>query len=184
MSTKVIIKDVRLSFVHAFEPKSIDNNPDNAKYSVSVIIPKDSAQLPEINAAIKEATEDGKSSKFGGKIPPNLKNPLRDGDVDKPGDPAYENAYFINATSRTAPGVLEPTKQKMTDQTHLYSGCYAHVVVNFYPYNTSGNRGIAAGLNNIMKTRDGEVLAGKASADSDFADFDAVVPEVSDDDWE
>ena len=189
MSTKVVIKDsiqhpVRLSFVHAFHPaKPMSGNDDDAKYSVSIIIPKNHPQIPEIQASIKEAMEDGKSTKFGGKITPNIKNPLRDGDNDRPDDPAYSGAYFINAASKNAPGILEPTKQRMTDETHLYSGCYAHVVVNFYPYNASGNKGVAPGLNNIMKTRDGDPLSGAASAESDFGDVDAVVPEVSDD-WE
>ena len=185
MSTKVIIKDARLSFVHAFHPSAVDGDPDKAKYSVSIIIPKtDKANLDAIKAAIDEAKEEGKSSKFGGKIPANLKTPLRDGDTDRADDPAYAESYFINATSKNAPGVLEPTKQRMTDETHLYSGCYAHVAVNFYAFNTSGNRGIAAGLNNIMKTRDGEVLAGAAPAESDFSDIAPVVPDVSDNDWE
>lgn len=185
MSTKVIIKDCRLSFVHAFTPaKPLSGNDEDAKYSVSIIIPKDNPQLAEIRAAIEEATKDGIAKKFGGKKPANLKIALRDGDTDRPDDPAYANAYFINATSKNAPGILEPTKQRMTDQTHLYSGCYAHVVVNFYAYNANGNKGIAAGLNNIMKTRDGDILAGAASAESDFADFDTVVPTANDDDWE
>ena len=185
MSTKVIIKDSRLSFVHAFHPATpLSGNPDDAKYSVSIIIPKDSPQIPEIRNAIKEATEEGRSAKFGGKIPANLRTCLRDGDTDRPEDPAYANSYFINASSKNAPGILEPTKQRMTDETHLYSGCYAHVAVNFYAYNAAGNKGVTAGLNNIMKTRDGEPLSGAASAEADFAGFDSVVPSVSDDDWE
>ena len=185
MSTKVIIKDCSLTVVHAIKPAvPLSGNPDDAKYSVSVIIPKDNPQLAEIKAAIAEATEEGKSAKFGGKVPANLRTPLRDGDTDRPDDPAYSNAYFINATSKNAPGILEPTKERMTDETHLYSGCFAHVAVNFYAYNAAGNKGIAAGLNNLMKTRDGDHLSGAASAESDFAGFDSVIPTASDDDWE
>ncbi len=185
MSTKVVIKDVRLSYVHAFHPAKPSNDQGEEKYSVSLILPKDHPQIPEIKAAIKEAAENGKASKFGGKIPANLKTPLRDGDVDREDDPAYAGAYFINATSKNQPGVLEPTKQRMTDELHLYSGCYAHVSVNFYAFNASGNRGIAAGLNNIMKTRDGDVLAGAAPAEKDFEDIEQIAPEApTGDDWE
>ena len=188
MSTKVVIKDskqypVRLSFVHAFKPaKPMSGNDEDAKYSVSILLPKNHPQLKEIEDAINEAMEEGKSTKFGGKLTGNIRKPLRDGDADRPGDPAYEGMYFINAASKNMPGILEPTKQRMTDETHLYSGCYAHVAVNFYAYNASGNKGVAPGLNNIMKTRDGEPLSGAASAESDFADIDEVIPDA--DDWE
>ncbi|MNH47869.1 hypothetical protein D3C79_1113270 [compost metagenome] len=52
----------------------------------------------------------------------------------------------------------------------MYSGCFARVSVNFYLFDTNGNKGVAAGLNNIVKVQDGEPLAGRASVQSDFAD--------------
>lgn len=183
-TTKVVIKDIRLSYVHVWEKSSMTNDDANAKYSACLIIRKDDAEnLAKINKAIEAAKQEGASKKFGGKIPANLKTPLRDADIDRPDDEAMAGCYFINANSKDQPGVLEPTKQRMTEQSHLYSGVYAHVSVNFYAYNSNGNRGIACSLNNIMKTRDGEVLAGKASAESDFGDFDAVVPTVDEDEF-
>ena len=47
---------------------------------------------------------------------------------------------------------------------------YARVTINFFPYDTQGSKGVGCGLGNVMKTRDGEPLAGGASAASDFAD--------------
>ena len=46
---------------------------------------------------------------------------------------------------------------------------YARVTINFFGYNTAGKRGVGCGLGNVMKTRDGEPLAGGASAAADFA---------------
>ena len=46
---------------------------------------------------------------------------------------------------------------------------YGRVTVRFFGYSNSGNKGIGCGLGNVLKTRDGEPLAGQASAASDFA---------------
>ncbi|MBS1776006.1 MAG: DUF2815 family protein [Bacteroidetes bacterium] len=166
--TKVITGQVRLSYCHIFEPSAIDEGADK-KYSVSIIIPKsDTATVDKIKKAVEAAKEQGKTSKFGGKIPSNLKLPLRDGDVERPDDEAYTNSYFINATSKTKPGVVDKDLNPVMDQGDVYSGCYGRVSINFYPFNTSGNKGIACGLNNIQKLKDGEPLGGKASAEADF----------------
>lgn len=99
MATKVITGKVRASFVNVFEPKSI--NGSEPKYSCSLIIPKtDVDTLKKINAAIEEAKQNG-IPKWGGKVPPNLKLPLRDADIDRPDDEAYADSYFINATSQS-----------------------------------------------------------------------------------
>lgn len=168
--TKVITGVVRLSYAHLFEPKSIDGE-QKAKYSVSLIIPKkDKATLANIKEAVEKAKEIGKNTKFGGKIPSNLKLPLRDGDTEREDDEVYANSYFLNASSVTAPGLIYRSGEKITSEEDLYSGCYAKVSINLYPYHSNGSKGIAVGLNNIMKWKDGDPLGGRASATSDFED--------------
>lgn len=170
MATQVKTGKVRASFVHVFEPQSI--NGSEPKYSCSLIIPKtDTATLSQINAAIEEAKQNG-IPKWGGKIPPNLKMPLRDGDIDRPDDPAYENSYFINATSQEAPGIVDRKRVKITDPLAIYSGCYIRALVNFYPFNANGNRGIACGLQCIQFWHDGEPLNGRIRAEDAFDDLD------------
>ena len=140
-----------------------------AKYSVSCLIPKeDKKTLLAIHKAVEAAKEDGKTRKWGGKIPPNLKLPLRDGDIDRPEDEAYADSYFFNANSRQAPQVVDKNVQPILDQSEVYSGCYGRISVNFYGFNNNGNRGIAAGLGNIQKLRDGESLGGRTNAEDDF----------------
>lgn len=180
-TTKVITGKVRLSYTHVFEPQSIDGGDE--KYSTAILIPKsDKETLRKIKDATEAAKELGKS-KWGGKVPPNCKTPLRDGDAERPDDEAYAGHYFLNASSTNKPGIAKPigkdgsgkTKlQEITDTTEVYSGCYAKVSINFYPFNVSGNRGIAAGLNNIVKVQDGDFLGGRSSVNDDFAneDFD------------
>lgn len=178
VTTKAILRNVRLSYVHLFKPEAAEGSND-LKYSVSIIIPKDDAEnISKIKSAISAATQAGIAGKFQGKKPAGLKSPLRDGDEDRPDDPAYENCYFINASSRTKPEVVKAMvvggkKQlvQITNEEEIYSGCFGNVSLNFFAYNTNGNKGIGAGLNNVMKTKDGEYLGGRASADTDFRDM-------------
>ena len=171
--TKVVTSVVRLSYANVWEPKSINGGVE--KYSVSLIIPKsDTKTLTAIQKAIDAAIEEGRG-KFGGKIPNKsaLKLPLRDGDIDRPDDEAYANCYFVNANSSTAPEIVDKARDPILNRSEVYSGVYARVSINFYAFNSNGNRGIACGLGNIQKVRDGEPLGGKTSAADDFAsDYD------------
>ena len=145
--TKVITgKNTRLSYFHGWEPVSINGSPE--RYSVSVLIPKDDTEtVNAINNAVNTAIEEG-IGKFGGKKPnkASLKLPLRDGDTER-NDEAYAGHWFINANSRTAPQIVDK---------------------NFYAFNSNGNKGIACGLGNIQKIKDGEPLGGRSSATDDF----------------
>lgn len=167
-NTKVVTGVVRLSYANVWEPTAI--NGGTPKYSVSLIIPKsDKKTIDAINAAVDAAIKDG-ASKFGGKIPNKaaLKLPLRDGDTERE-DEAYKDSYFVNANSTTAPQIVDRSVQPILDRAEVYSGCYARVSINFYAFNSNGNRGIACGLGNIQKVRDGEPLGGRSSAAEDFA---------------
>lgn len=177
--TKVVIK-ARLSYAHLFKPHAHEEG-QTPKYSVSLIIPKsDKKLIAKIERAIEAAKQLGKTSKFGGKIPANLKLPLRDGDTDRDEDEAYADSYFINATSQQAPQIVDRNVEPILDQSEVYSGCYANVSINFYPFNTNGNKGVAAGLGNIQKLKDGEPLGGRTRAEDDF---EALDDEDEDDDF-
>ncbi len=164
----------RFSFCHIWEPKSI--NGGDPRYSMSVIIPKDDTEtVDRINGAIEAAYRDGESKLKGkGSLPPlsALKTPLRDGDLDRPDDPAYAGCWFLNANSDRAPGIVDAHAQPILDRNEVYSGCYGRVSLSFFAFNTNGNRGIACGLNNIQKLRDGEPLGGQLSAEQEFAGLD------------
>lgn len=179
MSTTITTGKVRLSYAKLFTPSAAPGS-DKLKYSVSILIDKnDKETLRKINAAVEEAKEVGKSSKWGGKIPAKLHLPLRDGDEDRPDDPAYSGVYFFNASSERKPGVVDKSLNAILDPDEVYSGCYGRVNVNFYPYDTNGNRGIAAGLNHVQKLADGERLGGgavsvEAAFDDDFEEEDLL----------
>ena len=174
--TKVITGvNTRWSYVNAWEPKSI--NGGAPKYSVSLIIPKsDTKTLEKIRAAIQAAYEEGQSKlKGNGRSVPALsalKIPLRDGDAERPDDEAYANSYFVNANSGTAPGIVDADRNPILERSEVYSGVYGRASINFYAFNSNGNKGIACGLNNLQKIRDGEPLGGKRRAEDDFAEED------------
>lgn len=171
--TKVITGvNTRWSYANVWDARSI--NGGAPKFSVSLIIPKsDTVTVNKIKAAIQAAYEEGEGKlKGNGKFVPALdaiKNPLRDGDKERPGDAAYANSYFINANSATAPGIVDADRNPIMDRSEVYSGVYGRASVNFYAFNSNGNRGIACGLNNLQKIRDGEPLGGKSRAEDDFA---------------
>ena len=174
--TAVRVGPVRFSYAYVFSPRKNEDGTDG-KYSVQLLIPKtDKTALTFIENAINAAKQAGVSSKWNGKMPPasKLKTPLRDGDEEYPDDDTYAGMYFMNASTATKPGVRVLENGVMSealDGDDFYSGCYGCATVNFFAYNTSGNVGIAAGLNNLVKTRDGEKLGGGHSAEEDFADL-------------
>lgn len=167
-------KDTRWSYANVWEPKSI--NGGVPKYSVSLIIPKsDTKTIEAIKKAIQAAYKEGEAKLKGNSrsVPPleAIKTPLRDGDLERPDDEAYENSYFVNANSTTPPGIVDASVQPILTRSEVYSGVYGRASINFYAFNSNGNRGIACGLNNLQKIRDGEPLGSRATAESDFADF-------------
>ena len=171
--TKVVTGVVRLSYANIWQAKSI--NGGAPKFSTSILIPKtDTATVQKIKAAIQAAYDEGQGKlKGNGKSVPvlsALKTPLRDGDVERPDDEAYAGHWFINANSNTAPGVVDINRQPILDTSEIYSGVYARVSLSLYAFNSNGNRGIACGLQNVQKIRDGESLGGKAKAEDDFDD--------------
>ena len=168
-------KDTRWSYCNVWEPKAI--NGGTPKFSVSLLIPKsDTVTVKKIKDAIEAAYREGEAKlKGNGKTVPPLtaiKTPLRDGDAERPDDPAYAGHYFLNANSATAPGIVDADCQPILTRSEVYSGVYGRASISFYAFNSSGNRGVACGLNNLQKIRDGEPLGGRASAESDFSDFD------------
>ena len=167
-STKLVTGiNTRFSYFNGWEPTSI--NGGTPKYSVSLLIPKDDMETIEaIEKAIDVAITEG-IGKFGGKKPNKaaIKLPLRDGDVERD-DEAYKGHYFINANSMTPPQIVDKQVKPILDRNEVYSGCYGRASITLYAYNSNGNKGVACGLQNIQKLRDGEPLDGRTNASDDF----------------
>lgn len=181
MPTKVITGEVRFSYANVWVPTAIEEGAEK-KYNVSLLIPKkDKKTVRDIEAAI-ETEKQLLLEKLGVKVlPKNAKIvELRDGDEEYPGDETMEGMWFIRVSSKTKPGVVEkdPGSGKVIDiinPDEFYSGCFGKASINVYYYNPEKKPylGVTAGLNNLMKTREGDALGGgKSSPMTDFADDD------------
>lgn len=167
MNANELIIPCRLSYANIWEPKQVNGTGD-PKYSCCLLIPKtDTATLVKLEAAIDAVKKDPKSlTRWGGKLPPKLKEPLRDGDEERDDD-TYAGCKFINANSseNRRPRIIDQRCNEVLDQDEVYSGCYANVKIGLFAYSASGNKGIGAGLEVIQKVRDGERLSGGNSLD-------------------
>lgn len=166
MAKVVTKKPVRLTFT--FLPD------EDGVFRTSVLIPKkDKALVAQIEEAIEEAKEYGKTAKWGGKIPRNLKIAFQDGDdTDLDKYPENEGHWLLNARSKKKVGLVDIDRQPILDVSEIYSGCWAYVSVTSFAYDNE-SKGVSFFLNNIMKARDDESFGGSsASPDEDFADID------------
>lgn len=170
-TTRLTTDKVRFSYAHVWEPAAIEEGQEK-KFSVALIIPKSNKDLVDkIKKAIEAAKQEGKA-KWGGKIPSNLKMPLRDGDEERPDDEAYKDSYFINANSTRRPEIVDKKVEAILDKDEFYSGCYGRASINFFAFNAAGNKGVACGLGNLQKLADGERLSGGTTAEEDFGSFE------------
>jgi hypothetical protein len=169
--TKVVTGKVRLSYAHLFE--AFSNNPDQpAKFSCAILIPKtDKATIAALRAAQQAALEQGRAKQFGGSIPKNWSDTIHDGDEDADLDrnPEYAGHLYMSVSSKTRPGIVDQDVQPILDSTEVYSGCYARVSINAFPYSVQGNKGVSFGLNHVQKIADGDFLGGRSNASDDFS---------------
>lgn len=179
--TKVLTGEVRLSYCNLTTPRASQQGGE-PKYSVTMLIPKsDAATKADIDASILAAVNEAVGKSWGGVRPPMIKDIIHDGDGVRPSGlpygPECKGHWVLTASTKNKPQVvgIDNIRSELAP-TDIYSGMYARVTVNFYGYSNSGNKGIACGLGNVLKTRDGEPLSGGASAEADFAGIGAPVP--------
>lgn len=171
----ITINDVRFSYCNLFQPKPPINNPTGeAKYSTTILIPKsNTAAKAAVDQAIAQAIEAGVTSKWNGVRPPVPATPIHDGDGVRPSDgqPYGEECrgcWVLTASSKNPPFVVDNQVQNIIDPTQVYSGMWGNVNVNFFAYNSAGKKGIGCGLNGVQKTRDGEPLTSRVTAQEAF----------------
>lgn len=176
---KVLTGEVRLSYCNLTSPRAAQQGGE-PKYSVTLLIPKtDVATKADIDAAIQAAANEALSKVWNGARPPQLRVPIYDGDGVRPSGVPFgdecKGHWVMTASTKNKPQVvgIDNINCELAP-SDIYSGMYARVTIRFFGYSNSGNKGIGCGLGNVMKTRDGEALAGSASASVDFAGVGAA----------
>lgn len=172
---RVVLGPVRLSHVHLLEKHSFDNG--EPMFSCVPLIPKtDTEAVAALRRYIDSVKKQAANEKWGGKVPANYRDPLRDGDEKyaDTGDAAWQGCLFFNCKCKTRPGVVGKQNEPLVDEEEVYSGMWAYVSTTAFAYDRNGNRGVSLGLNNVKKVRDGERLGGRMSAEADFGGVPAV----------
>lgn len=180
VETAVTTNRARLSYEHLFRPYAHQQNQE-PKYSVTILVPKTDVETKRrIDSAIAAATNAGVSKCWNGAKPPVLAVPVYDGDGVRPNGEHFgaecKGCWVFTASSKNAPQVVDLSLNPIINQSEVYSGCYARVNVNFFPYNSNGKRGIGCGLNAVQKLEDGEPLGGGISAAEAFGSFGTPLP--------
>lgn len=175
MSTKVVTGKARLSYAHIHEPRAVEEGGEK-KYSASLLIPKsDTETLGKVKAAIDAALAAGKAKHGAGfKM---KESPLKDGDIERPDDKAYEGMMYLSASSKVKPIMLDKDRNPIHDAREIYSGAWVRASINAFAFNKSANKGVSFGLNSMQKIADDEPLGGtytEAQAADDFADIDDI----------
>lgn len=168
---KVSTPVFRASFPWLFEPQPpMEGNTGEPKYSVVMLFDEAAQKSPEFKA-MKDLANAAIKEKWGDKVPSTLRNPFRPGS-DKPDLDGYEGCIFVSASSKMQPGVVDGRLNRIISKEvapeGFYAGCFARATVTAYAYDKAGNKGVAFGLQNVQKIRDGEAFSQRTRAEDDF----------------
>ncbi|MDK2563939.1 DUF2815 family protein [Romboutsia sedimentorum] len=164
---KVITGKIRMNYTNLFTPKKLEES-DELRYSLSILIPKhDIETIEKINESIFNAKQKGLT--IWKEVSDEIKTPLRDGDLEKGDNQIYKNHYFLNATSKYKPGIVDKSLNEVKNQSEIYAGCYGRVSINFYPFYKNGICGIGCGINNVQKISDGDLIITNSRPEDDFS---------------
>lgn len=181
----ITLNDVRFSYVNVFQAKPPFNNPNGeAKFSVTCLVPKSNVQGKAlIDQAVAAAIDLGVGTKWNNVRPPQPAICVHDGDGARPSDgqPFGEECkgcwvFTASANKDRPPFVVDAQVQPIIDATQVYSGMWGNISVSFFPYNSAGKKGIGCGLNGLQKTRDGEPLGNRVTAQDAFRAVGPAAP--------
>jgi hypothetical protein len=154
----------RLSFPALFKAESMEGG--EPKFSCVLLFPKGSTDLSALQAMAKAA-----AAEFWPKgMPQGARSPFRDGDQKDPMIDGYAGHIFVRFSSTQRPKVVDLNLQEIVEPSEVYAGCFCRVSASCYAYDKTGNRGVAFGLLNVQKVKDGESFGIASNVEDDFAD--------------
>jgi hypothetical protein len=170
---RLTVGPARISYAYLFEPRPATTPGAKAKYGVTILIPKTAtATKAALDKALNETKEQYKAANPKATWINNAAATVYDGDGHKKtGDefgPECKGHWVINTSSQKQPMIVDQAKQPIFNQEDVYSGCFGLCVINFYCYDTAGNKGIACAIDGFMKTADGPRLGGFQITDDNW----------------
>ncbi len=178
--SRIVLKDVRLSFPKIWRPEPFPGSADKTEYfNAAFLLPQTHPQFKDIEAVIAKVAE----AKFGQKWQSVLaaaklqgKVFLRDG-ATKPDTEGYEGMWFISARSKVKPKIYGLGGIAAGEIAEAggkpYGGCYVNVVISAFAYSNQA-KGVAAELGDIQFIRDGDAFTGAGQARAAADDFGSL----------
>lgn len=168
MSTKIMLKNVRLSFPSIFNRSEF--NGVTGKFESTFLLDKETQadQIATIQAAIEAAIKEAKI-----KVPSD-KRCLKDGDDSE--YEGYAGHMSLKAASNKRPTVIDKAKTPLAedDSDAPYAGCYVNAIVDLWVQNNDFGKRINANLYGVQFVRDGEAF-GAGGGNTDVTDdFDLI----------
>jgi hypothetical protein len=175
---RLTVGPVRISYAYLFEPRPAQTAGQKAKYGCTILIPKNAtATLAKLKEAMELTKNEFMSRNPKAAWVKNAKNTLYDGDGTRPGGdefgPEAKGHWVLSASNHKQPMVVDQAKNPVLNQAEVYSGCFGLCIINFYCYDTAGNKGMACSLDGFMKTADGDPLGGSTVSVNAFDDVAA-----------
>ena len=166
----VVTPEFQMLWPNLFEPRRVKikgKETGEPKYGLSMLL--DPTEIGDLKAAAKMVA----LAKWPGRTLSELKFPFSDGDkleadqASKGRDGKfYAGKVVLKASSKFKPVVVDTHRKDIIDHSRLYSGAYGYAELNFVAYDGVGQNpdGVTAYVNFVMKSRDGDRIAGRDAA--------------------
>lgn len=165
----LILPAGRMQYPNLFEARAMKGETADAKFSVSILIPRD-ADLGIATAYVANLA----AEKWGPKPNKVIKNPFLD-HTKKTNDAELAAAFpiMLRCSSTTKPHVVYGNTDECTSPNEVYSGRWALVSVRGYTWDhPTGGRGVSFGLNSVMLLdHDDPIGNARPKPETDFAQY-------------
>ena len=163
--SKMMLKNVRLSFPSVFRKAEFDGNV--GKFEATFLIDKaDTKTKAMLDAAIEAAIAEAKVKVASDK------RCLKDGDESE--YDGYEGNWSFKAANSKRPTVIDRDKTPVVEEDEkIYAGCYVNAVVDLWIQNNKFGKRVNANLYGIQFLKDGDAFGlGATDVTEDFDDLD------------
>ncbi len=177
---------VRVQFPHFFDPYTPPKRKNDPTYvpkyeGVLLFDMSNETQMASLKE-LKGLAADATRRKWGDETPDPLRSPFRDADKEKKTYDGYAGHIFVRVATKFEPKIINLAKERITDPTQIYAGCWIRARVHAWAYDNESD-GINIGLGNVLFVKDDEAFSGGGSDPTeDFADFTTDAPAASDGD--